>query len=229
MDGFLGSILGEASLFGQLVLLVLLLMSLGSWFVIINKTWSLTRARRRIMDDQRAFLEAKDMASAMGALGREGPSSLHRIAQNAVRELKRIELSKAEVKIKARLAKDNMHRALRQAVASEMTDMDSQMSFLGTCANTTPYIGLLGTVWGIIVAFRGIATLKTAAISAVAPGMAEALVATAFGLAVAIPSTIAYNAIQGLLSKIETELTGFAGVFLNRIQREMPWIVAEKD
>lgn len=229
MDGFLGGILGEASLVGTAVLLILFLMSVGSWFVIIFKTLTLTRARRRIEEEQRAFMDARDMASAMAALGRDNSSSLYRIAHNAVRELKRIEATKIDVKLKARLAKDNMRRALRQAVASEMTGMDSQMPFLGTCANATPYIGLLGTVWGIIVAFRGIATLKTAAISAVAPGMAEALVATAFGLAVAIPSTIAYNAIQGLLSKIETELVNFAGVFLNRIQREMPWIVAEKN
>lgn len=229
MNGFLGSIIGEASLVGMAVLLILFLMSMGSWFVIIFKTMNLARARKRIEAEQRAFVEARDMASAMSALGRDNASSLYRIAQSAVRELKRIEASKIDVKIKARLAKDNMRRALRQGVASEMTAMDSYMSFLGTCANATPYIGLLGTVWGIIVAFRSIAALKTAAITAVAPGMAEALVATAFGLAVAIPSTIAYNAIQGMLSRIETELVNFAGVFLNRIQREMPWIAAEKD
>lgn len=229
MDGFLGGILGGASLVGLTVLFVLVLMSLGSWYVIILKFMTLNRAKRTILAEQRAFQDARDMASAMHALGKDSSSSLYRIAHNAVRELKRIEASKADVKVKARLAKDNMRRALRQAVASEMSAMDSQMSFLGTCANATPYIGLLGTVWGIIVAFRSIATLKTAAISAVAPGMAEALIATAFGLAVAIPSTIAYNAIQGLLSKIETELVNFAGIFLNRIQREMPWIVAESD
>jgi len=229
MDGFLGGILGGASLVGLTVLFVLVLMSLGSWYVIILKLMTLNRAKRAILAEQRAFQDARDMASAMHALGKDSSSSLYRIAHNAVRELKRIEASKAEVKVKARLAKDNMRRALRQAVASEMSAMDSQMSFLGTCANATPYIGLLGTVWGIIVSFQSIATLKTAAISAVAPGMAEALIATAFGLAVAIPSTIAYNAIQGLLSKIETELVNFAGIFLNRIQREMPWIVAESD
>jgi biopolymer transport protein TolQ len=95
---------------------------------------------------------------------------------------------------------------------------------LATCSNSAPFIGLFGTVWGIMNAFQSIGLQQSAALTTVAPGIAEALIATAFGLAVAIPASIAYNSYLGVLHTIESELINFAGAFLNRAQRELPWL-----
>ena len=228
-ESILGGILHEASLVGQLVLLILLIMSVASWFVIILKMMTLSRMQRQVIKDLDAFQDSRDMGQAMQSISRSSSSGIYRIAQKAVRELKRIEATKLDNRVKARLAKDNMRRALRQGINDELSAMDSKMSFLGTCANASPYLGLFGTVWGIMQSFKAIGAMKTAAITAVAPGMSEALLTTVFGLAVAIPATIFYNAIQGMIVRVETELVNFAGAFLNRIQREMPWLVTGED
>ena len=100
--------------------------------------------------------------------------------------------------------------------------MSSSVSFLATCANAAPFIGLFGTVYGIMHAFHSIGLMKTATLAAVAPGISEALVATALGLLVAIPATVAYNAIMGALRRLEDDLGNLSGAFKNRVQRELP-------
>ena len=95
------------------------------------------------------------------------------------------------------------------------------LSFLATSANTAPFIGLFGTVWGIMNTFHAIGAMKSASLATVAPGISEALIATAMGLLVAIPATIGYNTFHGSLGVLETRLVNFAGMFLNRVQREL--------
>ena len=95
------------------------------------------------------------------------------------------------------------------------------MTFLATAANTAPFIGLFGTVWGIMSTFHAIGAMKSASLATVAPGISEALIATAMGLLVAIPATIGYNTFHGRLGVLETRLVNFAGMFLNRVQREL--------
>ena len=116
---------------------------------------------------------------------------------------------------------DNVRRALRQGVASEMSRLQSSLSLLATAANTAPFIGLFGTVWGIMSSFHSIGMLKTASLATVAPGISEALVATAIGLLVAVPATIGFNIFMGKIGQVDTLLVNFAGVFLNRVQREL--------
>ena len=116
---------------------------------------------------------------------------------------------------------DNVRRALRQGVASEMARLQHSLSLLATTANTAPFIGLFGTVWGIMNSFHSIGMLKTASLATVAPGISEALVATAIGLLVAVPATIGYNIFMGKIGEIDTLLVNFAGLFLNRVQREL--------
>ena len=111
--------------------------------------------------------------------------------------------------------------ALRQGVDMEMTRLTSSLSFLATSANTAPFIGLFGTVWGIMNTFHAIGAMKSASLATVAPGISEALIATAMGLLVAIPATIGYNTFHGSLGVLETRLVNFAGMFLNRVQREL--------
>ena len=118
-------------------------------------------------------------------------------------------------------ARVDHHRALRQGVASEMARLERSLSLLATAANTAPFIGLFGTVWGIMHSFHSIGMLKSASLATVAPGISEALVATAIGLGVAVPATIGFNIFMGKLSQVDTLLVNFAGVFLNRVQREL--------
>ena len=103
----------------------------------------------------------------------------------------------------------------------ELGRLNRSLSVLATAANTAPFIGLFGTVWGIMNSFHAIGLMKSASLATVAPGISEALIATAIGLAVAIPATIAYNLFLGRLGGIETLLVNFAGAFLNRVQREI--------
>ena len=116
---------------------------------------------------------------------------------------------------------DNVRRSLRQGVNIEMARLTASLSSLATAANTAPFIGLFGTVWGIMNTFHAIGAMKSASLATVAPGISEALIATALGLVVAIPATVAYNSFLGRLDQLESRLVNFAGMFLNRVQREI--------
>ena len=222
------SMLGQATMVVKLVLAILAVMSVISWSLIFYKLFLLTRVRKNVREELQAFQNAKDLATAMQILKRRPNSRLYYIGYQAVAELKRLEKAPLNPSLKVKVATDNLRRVLRQAVSTQLSNLSYALSFLATCANAAPFIGLFGTVWGIMHSFHSIGQQKTAALAAVAPGISEALVATAIGLAVAIPATVAYNAFLGLLSSIETELVNCAGAFLNRSQRELPWLGAGK-
>ncbi len=116
---------------------------------------------------------------------------------------------------------DNVKRALRRAINTEMTRMTQMVPFLATTGNTTPFIGLFGTVWGIMNSFRGIGQRGSASLAVVAPGISEALVATAAGLAAAIPAVIAFNFFMNKIRIVETEMHSFSADFLNIIERDI--------
>ncbi len=205
------------------VLGVLVSMSLASWSIIFLKLFSLSSARKEAARDARLFQEAENLKTAMRAVSQNKSSPCYFVGLQAFEELMRMEEAEMEPSDKARVAMDNIRRTLRQAVATELAAQAKSLSFLATCANATPFIGLFGTVWGIMNSFHAIGLMQSAALSAVAPGISEALVATAIGLGVAIPATLAYNFFLGYINTIERELVSFAGAFLNRIQREVSW------
>lgn len=205
------------------VLSILGFMSLGSWSIIFVKLFTLTSARKDSARDYTVFQEAESLKSAMQALGRHKQSPAYNVGALAFEELMRMEDSDLEPGEKARIAMDNIRRVLRQGVTSELGKLSKSLSFLATSANSAPFIGLFGTVWGIMNSFHSIGLQQSAALAAVAPGISEALVATAIGLGVAIPATIGYNFFLGYMQSIERELVNFAGAFLNRIQREVTW------
>jgi biopolymer transport protein TolQ len=118
-------------------------------------------------------------------------------------------------------ATDNVKRALRRAINTEMTRMTQMVPFLATTGNTTPFIGLFGTVWGIMSSFQGIGQKGAASLAVVAPGISEALVATAAGLAAAIPAVIAFNYFMSKIRIVETEFQSFSADFLNIIERDI--------
>lgn len=213
----------EATILVKIVLGVLVLMSLISWGLIFYKLILLNKTKRDVIQEHREFLKAKGLVSALRELKRKSNSCLYNIGSKAIGEIRALENAYLEDQHKNTIASENIQRVLRQAVSIEVNRLSYALSFLATCANSAPFIGLFGTVWGIMNSFQSIGMQKSAALSTVAPGIAEALIATAFGLAVAIPASIAYNSFLSVVATIETELDSYAGDFLNRAKREMSW------
>ena len=220
--GFLGMMLG-ATLGVQVVLLFLAGMSLWSWTIIFNKLVLYRRTKRQVAQGYEQFSNAEDLSEGLSVVSRDESSPLAKVGLMAVAEFRKLEKADIERDRTRMLVKDTLRRILRQGVNEEMKRLGSSLSFLATCANAAPFIGLFGTVWGIMHAFHSIGLSQSAALATVAPGISEALVTTAIGLVVAIPATIAYNYLLALLGEVETELVNFAGAFLNRVEREVSW------
>jgi len=225
--GILGMMLG-ATLGVQLVLSLLVLMSLWSWTIIFTKVILYKRTRSQVSKGYVLFNDAPDLSEGLQAVSRDGNTALSRVGLLAVGEFRKLEKAEIDRERKRMLVKDTLRRVLRQGVNDEMKRLSSSLSFLATCANAAPFIGLFGTVWGIMHAFHSIGLSQSAALATVAPGISEALVTTAIGLVVAIPATIAYNYLLALLGEVETELVNYAGAFLNRVEREVSWASSSK-
>ncbi len=213
-----------ATIVVKCILVLLGCMSLGSWTIIFFKWIHLTGVRRRAIRDLKEFEATADLSRGVEVLRNATGSPLYPLAFGALAEMRQLENSSLHPSLLFRVSGENIRRVLSQGVNTQLGECAKTLSFLATCANAAPFIGLFGTVWGIMHSFHSIGLQKTAALAAVAPGISEALVATAIGLGVAIPAAIAYNSFLGLLHGIETELTAFAGVFLNRAQRELPFM-----
>lgn len=214
-------LLAHATITVKFVLGLLVAMSLGSWSIIIYKYFLLARARRAAADDHAVFVSGDSLGESMRTLSRNQSSPVYRVGAGGLNELRRLESSGLLTCERMGLVMNNLRRVLRSGVSSQLKVMTANLSFLATCANAAPFIGLFGTVWGIMHAFQTIGQMQSAALAAVAPGISEALIATAVGLAVAIPATIAYNFFLGMVQVVETELVNFAGAFLNTVQREL--------
>ncbi|MFP4167632.1 MAG: MotA/TolQ/ExbB proton channel family protein [Desulfonatronovibrionaceae bacterium] len=232
MDFFSGSgflhMVAEATLVVKLVMVILLSMSVVSWAVIIYKTIVLVRYRSQASSQLGMFEHARDLVHGMKLLKQSENSPLYTVGYSGIAEMQRVEKSEIGPNAKFRVAEDNLKRVLGREVDSRLKELSRALPFLATCANAAPFIGLFGTVWGIMHSFHSIGMEQSAALAAVAPGISEALVATAFGLAVAIPASVAYNSFLGQLEAIRTELNRFSGVFINRARLEMPWMGKEK-
>lgn len=214
--GFLDMI-WHATLVAKLVMLLLMVMSVSSWSLIIYKWFTLTSAKKKALLGLERFTNARDLREAVQSLGGDASSPLYHVAQQGVAEFNRLK----EAGNSGDVVSDNVRRSLRQGVSESMSRLNSSIAFLATTANTAPFIGLFGTVWGIMYSFHQIGLQKTASLATVAPGISEALIATAVGLFVAIPATVGYNSFLSAMQAIESELVNFAGVFLNRVQREL--------
>ena len=195
------SMIAQASLIAKAVLALLVLMSIGSWGMMIQKFIALNAASRKALSGAERFDKAASLREAVQSLGSDPASPLYYIAHQGVLEFNRSK----ELGNSSEVVVDNVRRALRQGVASELARLQRSLSLLATTANTAPFIGLL----------------KSASLATVAPGISEALVATAIGLGVAVPATVGFNIFMGKLSQVDTLLVNFAGFFLNRVQREL--------
>jgi biopolymer transport protein TolQ len=214
---------------GQLVMLVLLLFSVISWSIVFIKA----RLFKKVSTDTQDFLEAfwssgklsdaYDTAqeyeySPEAALFSAGFTELQKI--NKIRN-RRDGITLPETLDMQLATMDNLKRAIRKAESQEVTEMGKYLPFLATTGSAAPFIGLFGTVWGIMASFHDIGQRGSASLAVVAPGISEALIATAAGLAVAIPAVIFYNYFANKLTYIDGEMQNFSTDFLNLVERDM--------
>ena len=215
MDSMIHAVL-QATLVSKCVLVLLLAMSVLSWAYMAGKWIHLRLAQKRTNTGLVSFDNAGSLDFALPQLERDRGSPLFGITKRAVRGFNRINKTGDAEK----LLNDNVRRALHFGIAEEMAQLKSSLALLATAANTAPFIGLFGTVWGIMYSFQSIAQLKSVSLATVAPGIAEALIATAVGLFVAIPATCGYNVFRAKLTSIEGACITYAGQLLNRMQHE---------
>jgi biopolymer transport protein TolQ len=206
-----------AGLVVQLVMLALLLFSIISWAIIIYKTNQLGKARRYSHFFLDLFWRSRSLAAVYHESQGFESSPVAAIFRVGYEELTKLRKSKVE----PGQGLETVHRALRRASAAELTRMSRSLSFLATTGNTTPFIGLFGTVWGIMGSFHSIGLAGAANLAQVAPGISEALVATAAGLAAAIPAVIGFNHFSSRVRVMDAEMTNFAADFLNIVERDM--------
>ena len=225
--GFLAMVM-NATLVVKAVMAGLGVISVISWTIILSKLFQFSSVQKRLAIDINGFSQASDLVSGMRLLKMSKGSVLYPIGTETLQEMKRLEKSTIHPTLKFRVSGDNLRRVLDQEVGKQLGQLTRALPFLATCANAAPFIGLFGTVWGIMNSFHSIGLQKTAALAAVAPGISEALVATAIGLGVAIPASLGYNFFLGRLQRIERQFQEFAGTFLNRAQLEMPWMPPAK-
>jgi len=214
----------------KFVLLLLLFFSVTSWGIIIIKFLYVRKAYKESLAFVDHFWKSRDLASAFSGTKQLQSCPVGRVFRIGYQELNKLEKSgihqtdsenQQEVANHRTVGIDNINRALRRAINTEMTRVVSLTSFLATTGNTTPFVGLFGTVWGIMNSFHGIALKGSANLAAVAPGISEALIATAAGLAVAIPAVVAFNYFNSKIRVIESELNSFSADFLNIVEMEM--------
>ena len=218
-------IVRDASYMVQFILLLLLFFSFTSWGIILIKFYYIKKAIKQSDDFNEIFWESRDLSLAYKEAKLLDGSPLARVFSIGYIELKKIGQSNAKIAQGALSERingfDNVKRALRRAINTETTLMTQMIPFLATAGNTAPFIGLFGTVWGIMESFRGIGLSGSASLAVVAPGISEALVATAAGLAVAIPAVIAFNYFMQKIRVMESELQSFAADFLNIIEMDI--------
>lgn len=215
-------ILGSAGPVVKLVLFILILFSLISWAIILIKFFSLRRDYRESLRFQEFFWKSANLSDVHSRMKHMGESPAARLFRAGYKELKAMEtMGEGETLGTRMVGLDTLKRTLQRTIAAEVTRMGQRVSFLATCGNTAPFIGLLGTVWGIMDAFHGIGVKGSASLAVVAPGISEALIATAIGLAVAIPAVVAYNAFLHRIRTLSSELENFSSDFLNIVEHDL--------
>jgi biopolymer transport protein TolQ len=218
------SLVSNASMLVQLVMALLLLVSAMSWTYIFRKMFTLRSATRQTVEFETAFWSGPNLNTLYAEVtssrrhGKKG--ALERIFEAGMEEYKKARVSFTGKDMDTVALLDGARRAMRAAYQREMDALESHLAFLATVGSVSPYVGLFGTVWGIMNAFRGLANVQQATLAAVAPGIAEALVATAIGLFAAIPAVVAYNRYSHDIDRIAIRFESFIEEFLNILQRQ---------
>ena len=206
----------QASLVVQLVMTGLVLTSLTSWTVIFGKVFGLKRVRESNEDFEREFWSGRSLTELNAAVANKSQTApMERIFASGMREF----LKLREKRLDAGAQLDGARRAMRASFQRELDVIESNLSFLASVGSVSPYVGLFGTVWGIMHAFVGLSNMTQVTLATVAPGIAEALVATAIGLFAAIPAVVAYNRFARDIDRIAIQLETFIEEFSNILQR----------
>lgn len=226
--GGVGELVVRAGPVVKFVLLFLFVLSVATWAIILFKYLQLRLARTRSQTFSRIFWEKKRLELIMEETQNLSGCPLRALFQSGFSELTKVQKTKSrrpEAESEAGFSAsegggiENIERALRRALTSETSRLESYLTFLATTASAAPFIGLFGTVWGIMDTFQGIGRAGSASLAVVAPGISEALIATAFGLAAAIPAVLAYNFFVNQLRNLSNQMEGFSQDFLNICQR----------
>ena len=210
------SLITQSTLVVQLVMLLLAFLSIASWTAIFQKQFSIRRAKRETNEFEKQFWGGADLSRLF-----EVASNPRRKAgaEERIFEAGMGEYLKLRGRGEALAMLDGARRAMRAAYQREMDALEARLNFLASVGSVSPYIGLFGTVWGIMHAFTGLSNLQQANLASVAPGIAEALVATAICLFAAIPAVVAYNSFANDIDRLANRFESFMEEFLNILQR----------
>jgi biopolymer transport protein TolQ len=212
------------------VLLILVSMSIVSWAVVISKMINLNKIDKLGQTFVKSFWDSRSLNDLNGRLSEYPYSPVREVFRTGYAELVRASQLREQTTsgpnaLAVRATLENLGRSLEKAKISERQRMEKLLPVLAISASSAPFIGLFGTVWGIMGAFEGIARSGSASLAAVAPGISEALIATAFGLAAAIPAVIGYNLAGNHIRKLLAQIDGFSVDFLNIVER---YLVADR-
>ncbi len=218
-----------AGLVVKLVMLILFFFSITSWAIIFIKFRLIRNAFKESIIFSETFWSSRNLSEAFTNAKQLRSSPVANIFRTGYKELKKFSKPKnisEQTQGNGSLGSqfegiENIKRALRRSSNTEITKMTQLVPFLATAGSTAPFIGLFGTVWGIMSSFQGIGQSGSASLAVVAPGISEALIATAAGLAVAIPSVIGYNFFVQKIRVIDTEMQSFSADFLNIVERDI--------
>jgi biopolymer transport protein TolQ len=213
------SLIMNASLLVKLVMALLIGISFMSWYWIFRKSFAIRGARSRTDKFELEFWSGGDLNALFqsAANDRHNAGGMERIFEAGYREFTKL---RARQNIDTATVVDGARRAMRATYQREVDELESHLAFLASTGSVSPYIGLFGTVWGIMNAFRGLSNVGQATLAQVAPGIAEALVATAIGLFAAIPAVVAYNRFAHDIDRISIRWESFMEEFSNILQRQ---------
>jgi biopolymer transport protein TolQ len=211
----------NASIVVKVVMFILLAVSFMSWMFIFQKWFSIRRANRQTEQFEREFWGGRDLnALYQGAVNnRHSIGNLERIFEAGFREFAKLRGQKG-ANTDASDMVDGARRAMRATFQREMDFLERHLAFLASTGSVSPYVGLFGTVWGIMHSFRSLANVQQATLAQVAPGIAEALIATAIGLFAAIPAVVAYNRYSHDIERLANRFESFMEEFSNILQRQ---------
>src|SRR5271165_6296820 len=219
IGGEISGLIESSGLVAKTVLVILLAFSVISWAIIFSKWGLFRRARAQSNRFMRMFRKSERLQDVAAVAEQFRPSPLIAVFEGAYNELRK--QSPQPIRVGA------LQRAVQIASSEELTHLESRLPWLATTGAVTPFIGLFGTVWGIIDAFHGLGTAGAATLRAVAPGISEALITTAAGLAAAIPAVIAYNLIIGSIREMAARNDDFTLEMLNLVERQQAQQLAE--
>ncbi|MEJ2308702.1 MAG: protein TolQ [Gammaproteobacteria bacterium] len=215
---FLSLILGAGPVVKS-VMAILVLASIVSWYAIINRARITARARRESTRFEKAFWGGKDLGALYKQHEGVGSGAMAEIFIAGFREFVKL---RERHRDDAESVLESVRRAMRVTQNRETDDLERFLPVLATIGSTSPYVGLFGTVWGIMTSFQALGGVRQATLSMVAPGISEALVATAMGLIAAIPAVVAYNRYSSEVSRLDGRFEDFSEEFLNILQRQLP-------